>query len=611
MTTMHNQFNRNVPFSLLLASLAAVASLPAAWAAAPEPAVVATPPSDGSRGLIRIGPKEIRHYSGDRGNGPLNMLVSRDNGQTWQKTKTPQAYPPNFGGIPIESPAITWLPKQKMFIRVQPINGFVFMSKKIDGPWSAVTKDGKLEPKWEDKEKQKNFVKLGGIMRNPLAVDKGRRIIIPAHDKSKGTWFHISDDGGLTWRTSKGRITVGKYTPSSRDKGARWHNGGVEATVVELKDGRLWALVRTAHDQHWQSYSKDKGETWSDPEPSRFFGTLTMITVGRLENGKLYATWTNTAALPEVNHGRNDAWEDVFTNRDSHHIALSDDDGKTWYGFREIYLNSHRNDANYGDMPGTDRGSHQSEVVDLGKGKILVSLGQHPEHRRMVIVDENWISENTRNSNITKTGLDEWTAHTYLPVIKKHCAYNRKPSATVERHPDKGGAKVISLRFMDDDTLVNQQTGADYRAGGATWNIPNLGFAGRAATRIRFPKDSGGVHLSLCDRLFNACDTTTPEQALFTVKLAPGDKIGNITLKPDTWYTVEFNWNIDNETKSAKKQGTCTLSIDGAKAETLKQLNPSPNGISYIHYISAAPAPDSGVLIEGVGCKPAGADSKQ
>lgn len=78
--------------------------------------------------------REIRHYSGTR-KGP-DYLVSRDNGKTWEMKAAPAGYPPNYGGIPKESPAIVRNPLTREFIRVQPIGGFVFLSKGgLDGKW--------------------------------------------------------------------------------------------------------------------------------------------------------------------------------------------------------------------------------------------------------------------------------------------------------------------------------------------------------------------------------------------------------------------------------------------------------------------------------------------
>lgn len=555
----------------------------------PAPCIIGTPPADAGRGLIRVSPTEIRHYSGDKNR--LYYWVSTDNGKTGSEKEAPASYPPNFGGISNESPAITWLPLQKKWIRIQPVNGFIFLADDIDGKWFAVTQEGQLEPDWNDKEKQKKFKKLGGIMRSPTVVNKGKRILIPTHDKNTGTSFHISDDGGLTWKRSKGTIKTPPYTPKKNDKGVRWNNAGVESSVVELKNGKIWAVVRTDQNHHWQSFSSDKGNTWPPPQPSPFYGTLTMITIGRLQDGRLIALWSNTAPLPEVKHGANSNWEDVFTNRDAHHIALSVDEGKTWIGFREIYLNPNRNDRDYGDTGGSDRGSHQSEFIDLKDGSLLISVGQHPKHRKLIRVPLKWVEEKTQETHFEKN-LDDWTYHTYIPQKRGHCAYNRLPSAQLVPAPNSQ-SKALKICFNDNPLLINSKIQADYRAGGATWNFP-AGQSGELSLSFLLNKNSGGVYLSLCDRLFNACDLSAPEQSAYTVKLAPGLRLGKTLLEPDRVYTLKMVWN---------KNKPCQLFLNGVAAENLKLQNPVLNGLSYLHLISAAQSPDSGILIIGVAVK--------
>ena len=56
---------------------------------------------------------------------------------------------------------------------------YFFPRGGLDGKWFAVTHDGKLEEDWKDPEKRKNLKKLGGIMRTPVFVNKGRRVIVP------------------------------------------------------------------------------------------------------------------------------------------------------------------------------------------------------------------------------------------------------------------------------------------------------------------------------------------------------------------------------------------------------------------------------------------------
>lgn len=146
---------KNLLFALLTGSFCCCYAQQKA-APVPEPEVVATPPADAGRGLIRVDSREIRHYSGTR--KEPDYLVSRDNGKTWEMKAAPAGYPPNYGGIPKESPAIVRNPLTREFIRVQPIGGFVFLSRGgLDGKWLAVTNDGKLEEDWKDPEKRKNL----------------------------------------------------------------------------------------------------------------------------------------------------------------------------------------------------------------------------------------------------------------------------------------------------------------------------------------------------------------------------------------------------------------------------------------------------------------------
>ena len=100
--------------------------------------------------------------------------------------------------------------------------------------------------------------------------------------------------------------------------------------------------MRTSQDRHYQAFSEDGGETWSEATPSPFYGTITMPTLYRMSDGRLLFFWCNTTPLPERT-GTDGVWEDVFTNRDALHVAISTDDGRTWKGFRELLLNPERN----------------------------------------------------------------------------------------------------------------------------------------------------------------------------------------------------------------------------------------------------------------------------
>ena len=567
---------------------------------AEKPLIVGIPPADAGRGLVRISKKEIRHYSGDRNR--QFYLVSRDNGKTWKEEDAVKSYPPNLAGHSKEAPSISAFPGGKEFIRVQKINGFVFLSKGgIDGKWGAVNKEGKLDFDWAKRSpeyRKEHYVNLGGLLRTPYFVNKGKRILVPGHGGS--THFHISDDGGLTWTRSKNSIGSPRHTVNEIDKGVRWQNGGVESTIIELKNKKLWALIRTSQNNHYEAFSKDWGTTWTKAQPSRFAGTLTMPLFHRLRDGRIICSWTNSKALPEA-YRSNPQWmaekgykrhggEDAFTNRDSHHLAISEDDGETWFGFREIALDHDRNLGNYATNHGSeDRGKHQSEIVQVAKNKILIALGQHKMHRKLMLVDLNYLYETKRQSDF-ENGLDDWVVHSYIPYTKGHCAYNRKEGSKIVK---KAGDKVLQIHRVSDEELTNPKYEINYEKGGATWNFPN-GKKGMLRLNFSLDEDSQGTQISLTDRLFNACDETTAQLAVYSLKLKVGAKLGSTRLKANKDYQLTFKWN------GVDKDKRCIVYLDKKKVAILNCIKESPNGLSYIHFISTAETADQGMYLKSV-----------
>jgi predicted neuraminidase len=88
--------------------------------------------------------------------------------------------------------------------------------------------------------------------------------------------------------------------------------------IVELRDRRLWMLARTRYGIG-ESFSSDKGRTWSEPRPSALQNPSARFFIRRLSSGRLLL----------VKNGPTDR----RVNKRSHMTAfLSDDDGKTWRG---------------------------------------------------------------------------------------------------------------------------------------------------------------------------------------------------------------------------------------------------------------------------------------
>lgn len=107
----------------------------------------------------------------------------------------------------------------------------------------------------------------------------------------------------------------------SRDKGRTWKLHGavrapewaLENMIVELRDGRLWMLTRTGSGFLWESYSKDRGRTWSEGAQTKIASPGSRFYIRRLASG----------ALLLVNHFR-------FKGRSHLTAQLSRDEGKTW-----------------------------------------------------------------------------------------------------------------------------------------------------------------------------------------------------------------------------------------------------------------------------------------
>jgi len=107
----------------------------------------------------------------------------------------------------------------------------------------------------------------------------------------------ISTDEGETW------ILHG---------GARTPGASLENMIVELRDGRLWMLIRT-EKVLWESHSADRGRTWTDATPTTIATPHSRFFIRRLASGNLLL----------VNHHK-------FTRRSHLTARLSTDDGKTW-----------------------------------------------------------------------------------------------------------------------------------------------------------------------------------------------------------------------------------------------------------------------------------------
>lgn len=168
-----------------------------------------------------------------------------------------------------------------------------------------------------------------GAVRDILQTSDGRIIFTSMkmqHDPGRhAVLTYSSTDDGKSW-TASNLIDLG---------GAGHHGGVTEPTLVELKDGRIWMLIRTNWGEFWSAYSHDGGRFWRIIQPSGISASSAPGLLKRLSNGKLLLAWNRPfpdGKLEWPLSGGDNLWSatPVSNFREELSLALSDDDGETW-----------------------------------------------------------------------------------------------------------------------------------------------------------------------------------------------------------------------------------------------------------------------------------------
>ncbi|MEZ0275743.1 MAG: exo-alpha-sialidase, partial [Roseimicrobium sp.] len=113
----------------------------------------------------------------------------------------------------------------------------------------------------------------------------------------------ISADGGKTWTLGQ-PIDIG---------GAGDHEGALEPSLLELKDGRVWMLIRTSREQFWDSYSTDGGATWTVAKAGNIESPSAPGHMTRLADDRIALVWNKRGK-----------------NRRELYLSMSSDEGSTW-----------------------------------------------------------------------------------------------------------------------------------------------------------------------------------------------------------------------------------------------------------------------------------------
>jgi len=133
--------------------------------------------------------------------------------------------------------------------------------------------------------------------------------------------FYRSDDEGETWGSSPALLLDADKAKTMSAFG--WD----EWSLVELKDGRLLAMVRTTLGQLFQTISPDQGETWTAARPSSLASDQAACLLRRIpKTGHLLLIWTQCSVEER----------ERYLTRHRLSCAISRDEGQTWDKFKNL-----------------------------------------------------------------------------------------------------------------------------------------------------------------------------------------------------------------------------------------------------------------------------------
>jgi len=499
-------------------------------------------------------------------NGDTVSYTSKDGGRTWARFRVECPYAINIPLVDsdgeLHAVALVWRNKEGRNIAVD----------RFLDVWYTRTVDNRA--RWEEPKMiykgycgaLMDFKQLSnGRLIVPFAYWVGGRPCAPPVGANVVTSYY-SDDLGATWKKSDADLTAPCYADFNGN-----NYGADEPALLELKDGRLWMLMRTQTGFLYESWSKDKGTTWTDAQPSRFHCSTSPPMLARLQDGRIMVIWNNYE-MPPRHEGAG-----VYGGRDALHAAISDDEGKTWRGFRTVYRDPFRNEP---PPPRCDRGTAYPTPPVMANGKVLFLTGQGPNRRNLICFDPRWLTL-THHEDDFANGVEDWIVFKAFGPAKGYWRDRVQGPAVID-HPTQEGAKVLHIRRPDEKN-----------PDGAVWNFP-IGSAGALTLRLMLNEGFGGGSIALNDHCFNADDDNGERAAIFRVAIAPDGRIGaGPTLACGRWYTVTLDWDLSKP--------ACDVRVDGAPALTLDLLNETGNGICYLRLRSTASAVDTaGYLVDSV-----------
>jgi len=355
-----------------------------------------------------------------------------------------------------------------------------------------------------------------------------------------------SDDNGQTWHVSPAELKV--QTPNLFSEGA------IEPIVLQLKDGRVWMLLRSQNDRFYESFSID-GNNWTHPVPTSILSSDSPCSLTRLRDGRVVMLWNNTLRFPYANGGRA-----VL------HGAISENDGRTWRGYREVAANPLAVEP---PPPNGDHGVTYTVPALTASGKLVTSLSTGPGGGTYLLrIDPEWFYDTSQREDFSNPQLSGWT-------------YFGTRGVALEAHPDDKNRRVLAVRKTDNDWPA-----------AAVWNFPG-GKRGQLQIRFQVAPGFGGVLLGLTDHFSVPFDDQDRFWNVFNLDVGPGGVLPEGThVQPRRWHELLFEWDCDS-------QRQCGVRLNGRPLVQLGMKRETP-GLSYLRLRSSAVGQDAGFQVESV-----------
>ena len=260
-----------------------------------------------------------------------NCCISKDEGRTW--TEYPILAEPEKFSIDVE----------RVLVRTRGgviILAFANNAELANNKWQQAILDapGAILPTyavrsldggktWQDLQKLHND--YTGAIRDIIETRDGNVIFttqMMRHNPGRNvTVTFTTKDDGKSWVRSN-VIDMG---------GVGDHSGVIEATIEQLKDRRIWMLLRTNWGKFWEAFSDDEGLSWKNIQETKIDASSSPGMLKRLQSGRLVLVWNRyfpegKTEVPLRGGGGRYAEVPASWQRAELSIMFSNDDGKSW-----------------------------------------------------------------------------------------------------------------------------------------------------------------------------------------------------------------------------------------------------------------------------------------